>query len=135
MADEKFLEVLQMGKEAWNIWYNPKFRGPADFREASLACADLSEINLTGALLQGADLRYANLTGADLRRADLSGANIGRAILRRANLQMVTGLTAEQVYHAEGDGTTLLPAGMRAPDHWRRGNFELPPAKETVLAF
>jgi len=135
MADEKHLEILQMGKEAWNIWYNSKFRGPADLRGVSLACADLAGINLTGALMQRADLRYADLTGVDLRGANLTDANIGRAILRHADLEMVRGLTPQQLYHAEGDETTRLPEGMSPPPHWCRSNDDLTLVQEPALAF
>jgi len=135
MADEKHLEILQMGKEAWSIWYNSRFRGPADLRGVSLPCADLAGLKLTAALMQGADLRYADLTGADLRGANLTDANIGRAILRHADLQMVRGLTTEQLYHAEGDQTTRLPEGMSPPAHWCPSNDELPLVQEPALAF
>jgi len=118
MADEKHLEVLQMGKEAWNIWYNPKFRGVADLKGVALACADLSGINFKGAALRNADLRYADLRGADLRSADLRGARLERANLRGANLDRAMGVTAETLYHAEGDKDTQLPKGLKPPVHW-----------------
>ncbi len=129
MADEKYLEVLQLGKDAWNIWYNPKYRGVADLKGVAPPCADLSAINLSGAMLQNADLRYANLTGADLRGADLSGARLERAILHRTNLENVRGLTSGQLHHAEGDVATQLPRGLKAPHHWLNtdgGQFAIP---------
>ncbi len=118
MASEKYLTILKLGKEAWNIWYNATYRGRADLKGANLSCADLAGINFAGALLEMTDLRYANLTGAELRGADLSGAKMARTILRGANLQMVRGLTPEQLHHADGDAKTLLPIGMRPPAHW-----------------
>ena len=118
MADEKFLNVLEMGKEAWNIWYNAQFRGLADLKGIRFTCADLAGINLTGALLQEADLRYTDFTGTDLRGADLTDAKLERVILCGAKLQEVKGLTLEQLRYAEGDKTTQLPTGFRPPAHW-----------------
>lgn len=118
MAEEKYLEALELGKEAWNIWYKAKSSGPADLKGANLACTDLAGINLAGAILEMADLRYADLTGADLTGADLSGAKMARAILRGANLLTVKGLTPEQIHEANGDADTVLPIGMRPPAHW-----------------
>jgi hypothetical protein len=125
MATEKYLDILELGKEAWNIWYNARYRGPADLKGINLACADLAGINFSGALLETADLRYTNLSGADLRGADFSGAKLARAILRGANLRMAKGLTTEQLHYAEGDKKTLLPIGMKRPAHWCSTNEEL----------
>jgi len=134
MADEKFLEILYMGTEAWNIWYDPSLRGFAELNGAKLACASLAGINLTGAHLQEADLRYADLTLADLRGADLSGARFGRAKLCGARLQKAKGLTAEQLNCAEGDGRTQLPKGLRPPAHWYLGSKVESPMAEPAPA-
>ena len=119
MADKKHLEILQVGVEAWNIWYNAADRGFADFRRARLSCADLSGINLTGARLQDADLRYADLSGADLRGASFNGTNLQRTNLRGARLGDAEGLTRSQLLDADGDGTTELPKALGYPTHWQ----------------
>ena len=118
MASEKFLTVLEKGKEDWNIWYNSKLRGLADLRGVNFACTDFTGINFTGAMLQDADLRYTNFTDADLRGANLTGARLERAILYGANLQDVIGLTPTQLHYAEGDGDTKLPEDFEQPIHW-----------------
>ena len=58
----------------------------ADFRDATIARADLTGADLTRARLNGASLRdailvEANLTDADLTGADLTGADLTGAIL------------------------------------------------------
>jgi uncharacterized protein YjbI with pentapeptide repeats len=52
------------------------------YRQASLAYADLSGINLNEA-----DLQFANLNGAILQQADLRGANLQEALLLGADLK------------------------------------------------
>jgi uncharacterized protein YjbI with pentapeptide repeats len=129
MADKKHFAMLRFGVEAWNIWYNPEYRGFADLRGADFSCADLSGINLSGARLQDADLRYADLSGADLRGASFHGAKLDRANLRGARLGDAQGLTRAQVHYADGDETTQLPDDLRLPVHWRDPvTFELPTA-------
>ncbi len=118
MADEKHLEILRSGVEAWNIWYNATSRGFADLRGASLACTDLAGVNLTGGQLQDADLRYVDLHGADLRGADFTGARLERANLRAARLGDAKGLTPAMLYRTDGDETTELPKGLKYPTHW-----------------
>ncbi len=96
MANEKHLDLLKQGVNAWNQWQveNPKIR--PDLSGANLSGMDLSEIrfntaNLIGVALSEADLRRANfqsadLSGADLFKVDLFGANLRRADLRGADL-------------------------------------------------
>ncbi len=66
-----------------------------------------------GALLLGADLREAALADADLLGADLRGADV-----RGCDLSNVLFLTQPQVNAANGDATTVLPAGLDRPGHW-----------------
>ncbi|UTT62793.1 pentapeptide repeat-containing protein [Microcella humidisoli] len=88
--------------------------GPrADLLGARLDGADLRGADLRGALLiaaslRGADLAATDLLAADLRDADLSGADASAALF----------LTQPQVTAAMGDASTLLPPGIRRPDHW-----------------
>ena len=106
MANEKHLETLREGVDAWNKWRgaNPLVTpslslanlskanvskanlSKADFRAAYLSGAYLSGANLSGADLTWADLRWVCLTEADLSEADLSGANLIWADLSGANL-------------------------------------------------
>ena len=89
MADEKQLEILRQGVEAWNEWRRKDI--PVDLSEVDLSGTDLSRVNLiranlTGANLFAANLRAANLNVANLGRATLRAANLGRADLSVANL-------------------------------------------------
>jgi uncharacterized protein YjbI with pentapeptide repeats len=106
MANEKHLETLRNGVDAWNKWRdaNPLVRpglslanlskvnlskanlNRADFRAAYLSGAYLGGTDLTGADLTWADLRWVYLSEADLSEADLSGANLIWADLSGANL-------------------------------------------------
>lgn len=88
--------------------------GPrADLIGARLDGTDLRGADLRGAMLIAASLRGANLASvdllaADVRDADLSGADASAALF----------LTQPQVSAANGDERTLLPPGIRRPDHW-----------------
>jgi hypothetical protein len=87
MADEKLLEILKQGPEAWNAWR----REHRDVHTPDLSSANLTEADLTGADLTGADLTHADLTGANLTGAvlfltDLDGANLTNSYLYYANL-------------------------------------------------
>ncbi len=55
MADEKHLEILKKGVDAWNNW-----REENRDVQPYLTGANLCEANLTGADLRGADLREAD---------------------------------------------------------------------------
>src|SRR5688572_9237468 len=96
MADQKQLEILKQGVEAWNNWRaaNPDAKvhlTGADLTKAYLAKADLDGAYLTEANLWAAGLRGANLAGAilvnaKLAHADLRGANLSEADLMVADL-------------------------------------------------
>jgi len=97
MADDKQLEILRQGVDAWNRWRQenrlttPDLAG-ADLCRASLGGSDRSGANLNAANLSGANLAMAALNGAilvaaDLREADLRFANLGLAALHGAHLQ------------------------------------------------
>jgi uncharacterized protein YjbI with pentapeptide repeats len=111
MADSTYLNMLQKGVKAWNMWRQAHDVGTIDLshaglREASLSyinlaqadlrssnlegahliVANFSDANLRGANFRGANLGRANFRGADFRDADLSGANLSEANLGNANL-------------------------------------------------
>lgn len=96
----------------------------AMLRNAQLQEADLHDLNLEGADLEGAHLSVcdlmrtnlagANLKGADLWMADMKDTVLNGTDLHGANLSDVTNLTQAQVDEARIDGTTRLPAGLRA---------------------
>ncbi len=72
MADQRHLDILMQGAEAWNQWREEH----PDIRP-----------DLSGAMLQRAYLFRANLSEADLSRADLSMALLIEANLKQANLE------------------------------------------------
>jgi len=72
MADQRHLDILMQGVEAWNQWREEH----PDIRP-----------DLSGAMLQRAYLFRANLSEADLSRADLSMALLIEANLKQANLE------------------------------------------------
>jgi hypothetical protein len=80
MANDKQLELLKLGVEAWN-----KFRNKYPEVEIDLKQADLTEFDLSGANLSGANLRYATLIKANFNRANLRGADLAFAVLFDAN--------------------------------------------------
>jgi len=134
MADDKHVEILRLGAEAWNSWYRGSRNQFADLNGAQLSCQSLAGVNLARAKLRDADLRYTDLTGADLRGADLTGTKLGRAILCRARLEDTLGLTQEQLHFAEGDESVRLPKGLRRPLHWSRSRDIQTPVAEPSTA-
>lgn len=92
--------------------------GP-DHRGADLAGARLRGSDLRGASLRGAILVGADLTAADLRLADLTGADLRGARLHAADLGTALFLSRSQLGAARGDATTVLPAHLPRPAHWR----------------
>jgi Pentapeptide repeats (8 copies) len=86
--------------------------------EANLSDAWLGWTNLSDAWLGGANLSGARLGGANLSDAWLGGANLSGALLSGANLHQAEGLTERQLDGAYGDARTVLPSGLRRPDHW-----------------
>ena len=67
--------------------------------------SNFSRANLTNASFVGAYLEGASFAGATLSGTNLSGAQLARA----------TGLTQAQQNRACGDGSTVLPRGLRIP--------------------
>jgi uncharacterized protein YjbI with pentapeptide repeats len=117
----------------------------AEFAGANLAGADFSLARLYAAQLEGQDLRCLNFAGAnlesiyfegsDLREAKFEGANLREADLRGVNVRTVETsklsatqsgytdlsnieITFEQIRTMIGDTGTILPDGMKHPDHW-----------------
>lgn len=97
-ANQKHVEMLEQGVEAWNQWRREKENyylfpdlgltdlSGKDLRGFNLGFADLTEANLRGSNLGGAYLGQAFLDGADLSEACLIGTNLGGAQLVNARL-------------------------------------------------
>ena len=75
----------------------------ADLTDSSFASAILARASFNAAVLNGSDWRSAYLYRTNLTGADLSG---------------VKGLEQLQIQQSCGDETTVLPAGLTAPDSW-----------------
>ncbi len=84
MADEKLMEILWQGAEAWNRWRAENNYGVIDLRKADLFKATLRGVNLRDVELYGANIGEADLSGADL-----SGANLCKVNLEKTNLESV----------------------------------------------
>lgn len=92
MADQRQLEILHTGIDAWNHWRAANGEIDPDLSEADLSTMDLSGaslwgVNLHRANLWRANLREAYLAGADLTEADLSEADLSEADLTMADLK------------------------------------------------
>lgn len=90
-----------------------RLRPGAHLLGADLRGKDLSRFSLRGALLIAADLRRARMERTDLLGADLRDARLDDADLRAAIF-----LTQQQLDGAVGSSRTLLPVGLRHPEHW-----------------
>ena len=82
--------------------------------------ADLRDIEAYGGVFSssnfsGADLTNASFVGAYLEGATFSGANLSGTNLSGARLARAGGLTQSQLNRACGDGSTVLPGGLRIP--------------------
>ena len=115
MADERQLEILRSGVEAWNRWRE----------ENPLVRTDLSSADLTGADLPGADLRATNLSSTSLQdtylaEADLFAANLSHADLLRANLQSSelshANLQDAKLSYANLEGAELSHANLQGAE-------------------
>lgn len=132
MADDRHLEWLDQGVDAWNrrrreTPFTPDFSGADLVRRpllrynlsgANLRRADLHSANLQHADLEGADLTEANLYRSDMRGARLERANFHRATLKRAKLDRCL-MGGARLYGADLtlarlDETDLRGADLRA---------------------
>ena len=86
MAEQRQLEILKKGPEAWNEWRKQSGRVFVDLSGAELLGAGLRGADLYAANLHNAELRNADLSRAHLRNAELSGAHLSGAHLRNADL-------------------------------------------------
>jgi hypothetical protein len=96
----------------------------AEFFDANLSRADLRSADLTEAVLFGGTLAGANLTGANLTRATLAGTDLRGANLIDADLTGVLSLGEDDLNVTYGDERTILPAGVKTPDHWGKAREE-----------
>jgi len=89
-------------------------------KQANLSGANLGLANLGigGASLLGARLYGADLSGAYLRGAFLTSANLMEANLSGADLSETHFLTQKQLERTYGGENTVLPSGLKPPEHW-----------------
>jgi uncharacterized protein YjbI with pentapeptide repeats len=114
----------------------------AEMYRARLSGAQMEGADLTGAQMQGAVLGGAQMEGAVLRYAnlqstDLSDWSTARTSLRSVDFTGSYGLTQQAVNAAWGDRGTILPEGIKPPDHWDSdtlGPFETDPKYDAWLA-
>ncbi len=114
MADAKQLELLAKGPERWNDWRRGHPQERPDLRNAYLAEADLSELDLQGADFSRAVLLGAKFDAADLRNAVFADSDLSFADLRGARLR------GARFDGARGVPRRIVRAAARAPSPWRR---------------
>ena len=84
------------------------------------ANADLRDVEAYGGVFSGSDFSRADMTNASFVGAYLEGANFAGARLSGTNfsgarLSRANGLSQAQLNRACGDGSTVLPRGLRIP--------------------
>lgn len=96
-----------------------------NLQEADLFKVNLSDASLNGAQLQRSWLDWANFQGARMvmarfQEANFSAAEMLYAGVKAADFTGVTHLSKDQLDVMIGDGSTILPPGMRAPlvENW-----------------
>jgi uncharacterized protein YjbI with pentapeptide repeats/class 3 adenylate cyclase len=95
MEQETLLELIAMGRDAWNQW-----REKNTAIDINLSGSDLSNQNLSGFDFSQANLSYCNFAKADLSGANLISANLKHANLSFANLEHAN-LIAAELAHAD----------------------------------
>ena len=123
MANQKHVELLLKGVEAWNAWRELEqnrtvfpdlaklFVNEEYWKKGLLEggqFADLRNINLSFTNLRGANLTNVNLINAKLYSADLTGADLGSAKLQNA---MFNGTNLTKARLAGADLTNSFLAG------------------------
>ena len=86
MANNKQMELLKQGTQAWNAWRAEQTEVSVDLSGGTLRGLNLEGTDLSGADLRQADLRGADLSGANLNGANLEGANLFKALINGADL-------------------------------------------------
>src|SRR5512139_3817839 len=78
MANPEYIELLKQGVAAWN-----QFQEKNGNPHPDLTCAELTRLDLRGAMLNGADLTQAKLSGSDLTECALVYTNLFQAVFSR----------------------------------------------------
>ncbi len=115
MANQKHLDILKRGVEAWNQWRKEHPDTRPELSSANLNGLNLSKIDLSGANLKRADLDRTNLSGANLNMADLYKVDLKRAILIEADLSRAK-LHRADFYRAKLDRANLSGAALIGAD-------------------
>jgi uncharacterized protein YjbI with pentapeptide repeats len=90
-----------------------------DFQKAELGRADFDKAVLTGSNFSLANLSRATLSGATIKGpVAFGGAFMYLTRIEGLDLSAATGLEQQQVNLACGDKSTMLPAGLKAPETW-----------------
>jgi len=109
-----------------------------NLQEADLFKANLSDASLNGAQMQRSWLDWANFQGARMvmarfQEANFSAAEMLYAGVKAADFTGVTHLSGEQLQVMIGDGSTILPKGMKQPavENWASSDM----SSEAFLSF
>ncbi len=109
-----------------------------NLQEADLFKANLSDASLNGAQMQRSWLDWANFQGARMvmarfQEANFSAAEMLYAGVKAADFTDVTHLSGEQLKVMIGDGSTILPKGMKQPSVENWSNKDM--SSEAFLSF
>lgn len=111
MADQKHLDMLEVGAHDWNEWRRTAAGNRPDLSGAIIQrCLngyDLSGADLTGSYLIGIDLSGVNLRGAKLDRADLTDTTLTNVDLSLSSLKEAVGLREAALVNAKLEGAWL----------------------------
>jgi uncharacterized protein YjbI with pentapeptide repeats len=120
MTYTEHVKMLEQGVEAWNAWRQANPDVVPELESVNFHQADLTNVNLCGAVLRGCILTGANLSGADLRganlrTAELSETNLTRADLSGADLSFAT-LASANLRKADLSRAILMGTNLSAAD-------------------
>lgn len=97
----------------------------ADLERADLSFTDLEKTSFIQANMVNAELFCTETKQTNFKEANLTGAYITSNLRKRSedkydptDLSEALNLTQKQVDSMNGDTSTILPTGLKAPDHW-----------------
>jgi hypothetical protein len=116
MPNQKQINLLRRGVDAWNKTFAQPFAPPIDMIEANLPRVYLERAHLIRADFMAANLHGAIMNGAMLLQANMIGTDLSGAFLRDANLEDVNfqgaDLTGADLSNSDLNGASFWEANL-----------------------
>jgi uncharacterized protein YjbI with pentapeptide repeats len=113
--EESHIDLVRLGAAALDEWRHANPGARLDLTGADLRRANLSGLNLTGAVLDHADLRGADLSSAELTEASLMHARLEGADLHKSVLYHTLFVGAD-LRNADLSGSAMYRTSFKGAD-------------------